>query len=100
TPVINSVVAKGRTMKGAEIFIGLSCAASTGRARGIGEHLDGTAGLDPILAVGHHQIAGLQTLGNDRRYLVHDAGLERALLDLVIRPDDERKGTIGTVLDR
>src|SRR6202171_6274921 len=94
-----SVVAIGRTLKGADTSLGEG-AVSTRGGRGWRQDFHLAAGLNAILAIGHDLLARLQSVVDDRGGLVQGAELDGPLLHDMIAADHEGVWSVRTVLHR
>src|ERR1700682_4817387 len=94
-----SVVAIGRTIKGADTFMGKG-PMSTGRGGGLRQDFDLAAGLNAILAIGHDLLARLESVVDDCGGLVQGAELDGPLLHDMVAADHEGVWSVRTVLHR
>src|ERR1700730_7460223 len=88
-PIINKVVAIGRTIKGAEIFIATVLTGSAARFRRLIDHVDRTSGLVAILPVDDDLLAGVKAIVDNSGGLVEGPNLDRAFLHDMIGADHE-----------
>src|SRR5271163_446275 len=114
SPTINSMVAIGRAMKGAEMFIGspslnsaqgsfsrnrlLDCALEIGFFGSFAvQHVDQAAGLQPVLAVNDHGFVGLEPLVDQSFAVRNLSNRDGTHFGFAVRCDHVNIGAVRTL---